>query len=205
MKTLMLIIIISMCLTSSLAMARGGFSSSGRGSFSSGRSYSPSRSMNSPSRSYSGATRSYAAPSRSVTTTTTTRSSSMGGRGGYNYGHPMMYGSMGMGYGYSNGIITGMILGNLMHPTGTTVYSGGGYSGNALLYPDGRVVNQQGYQVGSYTNGQFVAQDGGMVAQPAPEAPAIPVVVEPSYSAAEIISGIVIFFIIIFIIGVLIT
>jgi hypothetical protein len=56
-----------------------------------------------------------------------------------------------------------------MHPQGTTVYSGGGYAGNALLYPDGRVVDQNGYQVGTYQNGAFSAvQNGGMVAQAVP-------------------------------------
>lgn len=86
-----------------------------------------------------------------------------------------MYGGMGMGYGYSNGLITGMILGNMMHPQGTVVYTGSGsYSNNALLYPDGRVVNQQGYQVGTYVDGQFTAVDGGMVAQPAPQASPAP-------------------------------
>jgi hypothetical protein len=87
--------------------------------------------------------------------------------GGY-AGAPMMYGGMGMGFGYSNGLLTGLIIGNMMHPHNTVVYSGGGYNGNALLYPDGRVVNQQGYQVGTYQNGQFTPVNGGMAAQPAP-------------------------------------
>jgi len=76
-----------------------------------------------------------------------------------------------MGYGYSNGLVTGMILGNMMHPHNTVVYSGGGaHSNNALLYPDGRVVNQNGQQVGTYQNGQFTEmQNGPMVAQPIPK------------------------------------
>lgn len=105
------------------------------------------------------------------TTTTTTTSTTMTRRtagGGY-MGSPVMYGGMGMGYGYSNGLMTGLIIGNMMHPHNTVIYAGGGaYNNNALLYPDGRVVNQQGYQVGTYANGQFNAVNGGMVAQQAP-------------------------------------
>lgn len=188
-----IIMIISLCTN---AEARGGLSSGGgRGGFSSGHSSS------SPSRSYS-VTRAVPSVSRTVTTTTTSRSygRGYGGASYYGaYGHPMMMGGFGMGYGYSNGLITGMILGNLMHPQGTIVYSGGGYAGQALLYPDGRVVNQDGYQVGMYQNGQFAAQQGGMVAQPAPS-PSI--VVEPSYTVARIVTGVLILFFIIIIIGV---
>jgi hypothetical protein len=101
------------------------------------------------------------APRTTVTRTTTINRS-------YTSYHPMMYGGMGMGYGYSNGIITGIIIGNLMHPQGTVAYNGGGTSGPALLYPDGRVVDQNGMQIGTYINGQFTAVQGGMVAQPAP-------------------------------------
>jgi hypothetical protein len=80
-----------------------------------------------------------------------------------------MYGGFGMGYGYTNGLLTGMIIANMMHPHNTIMYTGGGmYNNNALLYPDGRVVNQQGYQVGTYQNGQFNAVNGGMVAQAVP-------------------------------------
>lgn len=107
-----------------------------------------------------------------------------------------------MGYGYSNGIITGLILGNLMHPQGTTVYGGGGYQGgSALLYPDGRVVDQNGYQVGTYINGQFTAVQGGMVAQPAP-APVsqpVPVVIDGSASGWEIVGCFVLAIVAIFI------
>ena len=82
----------------------------------------------------------------------------------------MAYGGWGMGYGYSNGILTGLLIGSMLHPHGSVMYAGGGmYNNNALLYPDGRVVNQQGYQVGTYNNGQFNAvQNGQMVAQNAP-------------------------------------
>lgn len=108
-----------------------------------------------------------------------------------------MYGGMGMGYGYSNGLLTGLIIGNMMHPHHTVVYAGGGYSGSALLYPDGRVVNQQGYQVGTYNNGQFAnVQNGGMVAQNAPSdayqssQPQQVVIVKQGPSASEIVMGI---------------
>ena len=194
--TLSLAAILSLALATD-GQARGGFSSGGgRGGFSSSRSFS------SPSRSYS--SRSYSAPSRTVTTTTTRRLGYYGG--GYGYGghygyggyygyHPMFYPGFGMGYGYSNGLVEGLIIGNLMHPQGTVAYNGGGYDGQALLYPDGRVVNQQGYQVGNYANGQFTAQMGGMAAQPAPAqaAPSEPVVVEnPGPTVGEIIGALVI-------------
>jgi hypothetical protein len=134
--------------------------------------------------------------------------------GGY-AGAPMMYGGMGMGFGYSNGLLTGLIIGNMMHPHNTVVYSGGGYNGNALLYPDGRVVNQQGYQVGTYANGQFSPVNGGMVAQQAP-ADAVqyqssamqPVVIEKAGPsgweiAGMVVLGILCILLFLFIIGVL--
>jgi hypothetical protein len=108
-----------------------------------------------------------AAPRQTTTTTSTTTMTRRTAGGGY-AGAPMMYGGMGMGFSYSNGLLTGLIIGNMLHPHNTVVYSGGGYNGNALLYPDGRVVNQQGYQVGTYVNGQFTPVNGGMIAQPAP-------------------------------------
>lgn len=195
MKSLIVVFLV-FSMMASVALARGGYSSGGRGGFSSSRSSGISRSYSAP--------RSVNRPSvtRSITTTTTrTRS---GGYGGYGY-HPMAMGGFGMGYGYSNGMMTGLILGNMMHPTGTTVYTGGGYGGQALLYPDGRVVDQSGYQVGNYNNGQFVAQQGGMVAQPVPsDAQPVPVTVEPAYTAGEIIGGVFIVILIISIIGVLI-
>lgn len=174
-----------LCLATTDAMARGGFSSGGgRGGFSSSsRSFSSSRStFSSPSRSYGTVTRSYSAPTRTVTRSTTVtrsfgRSPYFGGRyyGGYHYGyglgwHPYAFGGpFGMGYMYSNGLMEGIIIGSLMHPAGTTVYSGPGYSQPALLYPDGAVVNQQGYQVGTYANGQFAPMaNGPLLAQEAP-------------------------------------
>ncbi len=172
--TLKMLLVAAMAtlLLSQAVYARGGFSSAGRGGFSSmGRSsFSTSRpSISRPAMSAkpSISRPSAATTSRRTTTTTRTRSSNNIGGGYYHPGY--MYPGFGMGYGYSNGMLTGLIIGNMMHPQGTTVYSGGGYSGgNALLYPDGRVVDQNGYQVGSYSNGQFTAQQGGMVAQPAP-------------------------------------
>jgi hypothetical protein len=95
------------------------------------------------------------------------RSSSYGGRyvspGGY-------YGGWGMGYGYNNGLLTGIIIANMMHPYGTVMYAGPGmYSNNAVLYTDGRVVNQQGVLVGYYQNGVFTpVANGSVVAQQVP-------------------------------------
>lgn len=78
---------------------------------------------------------------------------------------------MGPGYYHNDGLLTGLIIGNMMHPQNTVVYAGGGaHSNNALLYPDGRVVNQQGQQVGTYQNGQFTeTPNGPTVAQPIPQ------------------------------------
>jgi len=107
---------------------------------------------------------------RTTSTTTTSSTTSRSYSRNVNYGGGMAYGGMGMGYGYSNGILTGLLIGSMLHPHNTVVYAGGGsYNNNALLYPDGRVVNQQGYQVGTYQNGQFTnVQNGAMVAQNAP-------------------------------------
>jgi hypothetical protein len=112
----------------------------------------------------------------------------------------MMYGGMGMGFGYSNGILTGLLIGSMLHPHNTVVYAGGGsYNNNALLYPDGRVVNQQGYQVGTYNNGQFNAvQNGAMVAQNAPadayqsSQPQQVVIVKQGPTAGEITMGVLV-------------
>ena len=173
MKKFLAVLAISMMLIANVADAKGGGSSGGHGGGGGGRSGGggfsssagrPNSVATAPSRPSTPA----AAPApqtRTVTTTSTTTTRTAGG--GY-VGGGMMYGGMGMGYGYSNGLLTGLIIGNMMHPHNTVVYTGGGYSGNALLYPDGRVVNQQGYQVGTYQNGQFNAVNGGMVAQPAP-------------------------------------
>jgi hypothetical protein len=82
-----------------------------------------------------------------------------------------MYGGWGMGYGYSNGLMTGLIIGNMMHPYGSVMYAGPGvYANNALLYPNGQVVNQQGVLVGTYTNGVFnPISNGQVVAQAVPQ------------------------------------
>lgn len=158
-----------------------------------------------------------AAPRQSTTTTTSTTTMTRRTGGGGYMSAPIGYGGFGMGYGYSNGLLTGLIIGNMMHPHNTIVYSGGGYNGNALLYPDGRVVNQQGYQVGTYQNGQFSPVNGGMVAQPAPSdalqyqssqpVQTAPVVIKTGPSAMEIfgyvLGSIVIIVLIIVLIGVL--
>ncbi|CAB4133216.1 hypothetical protein UFOVP250_71 [uncultured Caudovirales phage] len=153
-----------------------GFSGGGSHSFSGGGSKSFSGGSFSSGSGNKGGFSSSSRPSSTTTTRTVTssRSSYSSSRGGYyggGYVHPgMMYGGWGMGYGYSNGLLTGLIIADMMHPQGTVMYNGGGqYNNNALLYPDGRVVNQQGYQVGTYQNGQFTAVDGGMVAQPVPQ------------------------------------
>jgi hypothetical protein len=169
-----------LALTGALAMsgvadAKGGGSSGGGGHSSGGggRSSSSSFSSGGSKGGYSSTapSRPAAAPApaqRQTTTTTTTTTQRRTSGGGY-VGGGMYYGGMGMGYGYSNGIMTGLIIGSMMHPHNTVVYTGGGqYNNNALLYPDGRVVNQQGYQIGVYQNGQFTAMNGGMVAQQAP-------------------------------------
>lgn len=178
---------------SGVADAKGGFSGGGRssGGFSSGgRSMSAAPSRPSapivapapaPSKGGFNSAQRPAQPvqpsapvQRTTTTTTSTTSVNRTTSGGYGYRSPyvgggVMYGGFGMGYGYSNGLLTGMIIGNMMHPHNTVIYSGGGmYNNNALLYPDGRVVNQQGYQVGMYQNGQFTPVNGGMVAQAVP-------------------------------------
>lgn len=134
-------------------------------------------------------------PRVSTTTTTTTTRSSSAVRG--TYGPGVAYGGFGMGYGYSNGMLTGLLIGNMLHPTGTVVYSGGGYNGNALLYPDGRVVNGQGVHVGNYVNGTYVPVAGGaVVAQPIPNPQ--PVVVDNTANVAlAIVMGLVIILVII--------
>ena len=60
--------------------------------------------------------------------------------------------------------------GDLMAQIYFTIYLPGSYYNNAILYPNGYVVNQQGYQVGTYANGQFIpVNNGAMVAQQAPQ------------------------------------
>lgn len=168
MKKLLWVSLLGLFLVTSQALAKGGASSGGHSSGGGGHAsfssasrggFSSSRSVASPSSSYN---RPSVSSTRTTTTTTRTYRSNYVSPGGY-------YGGMGMGYGYSNGLLTGLIIADLMHPQGTTVYTGGGYNGNALLYPDGRVVNQQGYQVGQYSNGQYTPVDGGFVAQPVPQ------------------------------------
>ena len=137
---------------------------------------------------------------RTTSTTTTTSTTSRSYSSNVNYGGGMAYGGWGMGYGYSNGLMTGLLIGSMMHPHGSTMYMGGGmYNNNALLYPDGRVVNQQGYQVGMYQNGQFTnVQNGQMVAQNAPadayssSQPQQVVIVKTGPTAGEIFMGVLV-------------
>ena len=173
----------SFALSPVLAEAKGGVSSGG---FSGGgRSFSGGGSsfFGGSKGGFSSSSPSASAPRSSTTTTTTTNvtrntsiNRSYGGgyvrSGGY-------YGGWGMGYGYNNGIMTGLILGSMMHPYGSVMYMGpGSYYNNALLYPNGQVVNQQGYVVGTYQNNVFApVANGPMVAQPVPDdayAPAQP-------------------------------
>jgi hypothetical protein len=205
MKKILSVLAISMMLIANVADAKGGGSSGGHGGGGGGRSggggFSSSGSGGSrpsvaaaPSRPSAPA----AAPAPQTRTTTTTSTTTTRTAGGGYVGGGYMYGGMGMGYGYSNGLLTGLIIGNMMHPHNTVVYTGGGYSGNALLYPDGRVVNQQGYQVGVYQNGQYSAVNGGLVAQAAPadalnSAPQVaqPVIIQKTGPSAADIVGMV--------------
>ena len=165
MKKLLSSLLISVMLFQPLAYAKGGISSGGsgsngaRGGFSSSsgaRSSSPSSTVSRPS-------------TTTTTTTTTSRSYSYGG--GYVHPYGGYYGGFGTVYGYNNGLLTGLIIGNMMHPYGTVLYTGPGmYANNALLYPDGRVVNNQGVLIGNYIGGQFVPiTNGTVVAQPVPQ------------------------------------
>lgn len=188
-------ILAALALLCSLSYAKGGFSGGGgRGGFSGSRapSYSAPRAP------------SYRAPvTPRVTTTTTTTTSRTGGGGGY-YGGGMAYGGMGMGYGYNNGLLTGLVIGNMLHPTNTVVYSGpGSYSNNSLLYPDGRVVSSGGQLLGTYQDGQFSAiQNGPMVAKPVP-ADVAPVVVREDTAektAAFVIAVLAVVFLVVLIV-----
>jgi hypothetical protein len=183
MKRILITILCAVAL--SVSFAKGGGSSGGGHGGGGGRASVSSAGRSSPAVSAPRANTA-AAPTRTTTSTTTstvssTRVSST----------PVAYGGMGMGYGYSNGLLTGMIIGNMMHPTNTVVYNGGGYSGNALLYPDGRVVNSNGVHVGNYVNNQFVAvQNGAMVAQTVPQdayQPQPVIIQKTGPSAAEIL------------------
>lgn len=188
MRTVALLACVSL-VAPSFADAKGGSSSGGgRGGSSGGagaaRSSGPTGGGGGASRPATGTTTT-AAPRTTTTTTTTTtaRTSTYSSR----YVSPGgMYGGWGMGYGYSNGLLTGMIIGGMMHPHGTIFYTGPGvYANNAVLYNDGRVVNRQGVLVGTYINGVFTpVENGGMVAQHVPAdagaVTAVPVHVGPS-------------------------
>jgi len=160
---------------------------------------------------------SFSAPQQTTTRTTTTVNRTYSSRyvssGGY-------YGGWGMGYHYNNGLLTGLIIGNMMHPYGTVMYTGPGmYYNNAVLYPNGQVVNQNGYLVGTYASGQFnPVQNGPMVAQPAPadagaqpvqqpQQPQVVYVEKPGPSAGEIFAyimgGLAIFALLIILLGII--
>lgn len=190
-----LLFVCLMCFTL-FAEARGGMSSgsSGRGGFSSASSIrssphvaAPAPRMAAPAPApsatrggFNSAQRPSVAPPRTTTTTTTTTSVQ---RSRYASGPGVGYGGFGMGYGYANGMLTGMLIGGMLHPHNTVMYAGPGmYANNALLYPDGRVVNQQGVHVGNYVNNVFVPVTGGaVVAQTIPQEVAPqPVVVRDS-------------------------
>ena len=174
--------------TPSFADAKGGSSSGGGGhgggggrggsSSTSGAARSTSPTTGGSASRPATSTTTTAAPRTTTTTTTTTaRTSTYSSR----YVSPGgMYGGWGMGYGYSNGLLTGMIIGGMMHPHGTVFYTGPGiYGNNAVLYNDGRVVNRQGVLVGTYIDGVFTpVVNGGVVAQTVPsDAGAQPVIV----------------------------
>ena len=194
-KFLAVCAILCFCLAADAAVSggRGGFSGGGRSS----SSFSHSSPSASPNR---GGFNSAAAPKPSApvaaprtTTTTTTTTHSYTSR----YVSPgPMYGGWGMGYGYSNGLLTGMIIGNMMHPMNTVMYVGpGAYTNNALLYPDGRVVDQRGYQVGVYqggvftpiANGQYIAQNVPADAGAQPIQQPQPVIIKTGPSVAEVV------------------
>lgn len=209
MKKILYIMMLSLALVTTGVDAKGGSSSGGGGHASSGGGHSSSSFASSGSK---GGFSSSSVSRPTTTTTTTTRSTTTYARSSngnyYHYNSPyigggMMYGGWGMGYGYSNGLLTGMIIANMMHPVNTVMYVGPGqYSNNALLYPDGRVVNQQGYQVGVYQNGQFVpVQNGAMVAQQVPtdagatQVQPQPVVINTGPSAGDILAMVLLGFV----------
>ncbi len=176
MRYIYTLLILAALLAAPESWAKGGFSSGGsRGSFSSsaGRSFgggsSKSFSSSSSSRSFSSSSRSFSSSSASRPSPTIVKNY-YGGGSGYYY-HPLTrYPGFGMGYGYSDGFVEGLILGHLLFPTGTTTYTSGGYAGNAVLLPDGRVADERGYQVGTYVDGKFTPVTGGaLIAKPAPD------------------------------------
>lgn len=166
MKKLLVILSASLLLLSSAVEAKGGMSSGGRGGFSSASRLSVNQSVSRPSQPVA---------QRSVTTTTVSRTYSSRVSPG------MGYGGMGMGYHYSNGLMTGLIIGSMMHPHGTIMYTGyGQYAGNALLYPNGQVVDQSGRLVGTYVGGVFTPVYGGqVVAQQVPSDAMVQPVIQP--------------------------
>ena len=190
--TLKMCVVLLLAFAASFAGAKGGGSSGGGGhggggghaSSGGGRSVSSvsARPGPSPSAAPRPTAPQAAAPARTTTTTTTTRTVNSSSR--YVSGGGVAYGGMGSGYHYDNGLMTGLLIGNMMHPTNTVVYAGGGaYNNNALLYPDGRVVNQHGQQIGTYQNGQFTEmQNGPMAAQPIPQDALAPVEKEKTVS-----------------------
>ena len=172
-KQKMLVLILGVILSfGAFAGTRSGGFSSGSRSFSSGSSSRGGFSSSRPSApSYSRPNTSSTGSRSSTTTTTTTRSYSRSYGGAYIHPYGGYYGGWGMGYGYNNGLITGLIIGSMMHPQGTVMYNGPGmYNNQALLYPNGQVVDgSNGVLVGTYTNGQFnQVQGGGVVAQTVP-------------------------------------
>ena len=214
MKRVLTLVFCSLMAFSSTIDAKGGGSSgggsSGGGSSGGGGKGGFSSSSGRPAAAPTAAPRAgapaAAAPSTRSTTTTTTTSSRSSSYNSPYVGGGMMYGGWGMGYGYMNGMMTGLIIANLMHPHNTVMYTGQGggssYSNNALLYPDGSVVNKQGYLVGNYVDGVFTpVTNGPMVAKPVPadangtpvpqaQQVAQPIVVpNPGPSVAEVILG----------------
>lgn len=207
MKRVLTLVCCSLIAFSSTIDAKGGGSSGGGGHSSGGGgkggfSSSSGRPAAAPTAAPRAGAPAASPGTRSTTTTTTTSSRS------YSYNSPyvgggMMYGGFGMGYGYTNGLLTGMIIANMMHPQNTVVYTGQGggssYSNNALLYPDGSVVNRQGYLVGNYVDGVFTpVANGPMVAKPVPadangtpvQQVAQPIVIpNPGPSAGEVLLG----------------
>lgn len=164
MKILSIIIAALLACACTAADAKGGASSGGGGHASSA---GHSASVRRGGFSSSPASRPAPAPMRPATPsaapqvhTTTTINRTVNYGGGY-----------APGYYHNDGFVTGLVIGNMMHPQNTVVYAGPGPQG-ALLYPDGRVVNQQGQQIGVYQNGQYTEiQNGAIVAQPAPPEP----------------------------------
>ena len=166
MKRLIKFIICSLLVVAVTAFAKGSFSSGGGGV---GRSFSSApRVTSSPNISTSPRVAAPAPRTATRSVTTTTTSSTVRSR--YVSGGGIGYGGFGMGYHYSNGLLTGMLIGGMLHPHGVVMYTGpGAYYNNALLYPNGQVVLQSGQLVGTYVNGVFYPiANGAIVAKPVP-------------------------------------